>query len=95
MFDTIEPPQQFIALRWSFLLYISYGFFGLGFFLIDVWKHAVSHPLRLALSIAMFILAMTWLVVTLRTRRPLTNRAFSIRNIIFVVLLLAHTGLQG
>ena len=80
-----------MALRWSFLMYICYGFGGLAYFAIDVWKHGLAHPLRLAVSIAMFSLAVRWLIAAVKTRRPLTKRVFSDRNAIFALLLLAYS----
>jgi uncharacterized membrane protein len=94
MFETLEPPQQVVGLRWSFVLYISYGFLGLALFIVGVWSHGLSQPLRLAVSLAMFILAVTWLITTLKTRRPLTNRQFSVRLVIFVVLIVANNAIQ-
>jgi hypothetical protein len=38
----------------------------------------------------MFLLSLTWLITTLRSTVPVTNRKFGLRNVILILLLMAH-----
>jgi hypothetical protein len=89
MFETLEPPEQIVALRWPLLMYGTYGLGGLVFVILGVRRHGFSQPISLAISCVMFCLSLTWLVTTLRSGSPPSHR-FRFRNIILVLLLMAH-----
>ena len=90
MFDTLEPPEQIVARRWPLLMYGTYALAGLLFAIVGVRKHGLSQPFSLAIACVVFFLSLTWLVLTLKSESPLTNRKFSVRNIILILLLMAH-----
>jgi hypothetical protein len=90
MFETLEPREQ-PASRWlAFLMYIVYGFCGLVFFVLGTLRNGFSRPTALVISAAMFLLSVTWLIVTLRSKASLTSRQVGMRNIMLLVLLMAH-----
>jgi hypothetical protein len=90
MFETLEPPEQIVARPWPYVLYVSYGVFGLTFFVLGALRHGFSHPFRLAVSAAMLYLSLTWLISALRAGPPITTRKLAVRNMIFVLLLIAQ-----
>jgi hypothetical protein len=55
-----------------------------------VRRHGFSHLFSPAIAALMFFLSLTWLVTTLRSASPLTNRTVGIRNIVLLLLLMAH-----
>lgn len=89
MFDTLEPPEQAVARRWPLLIYGTYAVGGLVFLILGLRRHGFSQPFGLAVSVAMFLLSLTWLVTTLRSTTPITNRHFGVRNMILILLLMA------
>ena len=90
MFDTLEPPEQEVSRRWLLLMYGTYALGGLVFITLGLRRHGVSQPFRLAVGTAMFLLSVTWLVTGLRSTSPMTNRQFGVRNMILILLLMAH-----
>jgi hypothetical protein len=90
MFETLEPPEQIVAHRWPLLTYGIYSLAGLVFAILGVRRHGFSQPVSLAIACVMFFLSLTWLVTTLRSRSPLTNRKVGFRNILLLLLLMAH-----
>ncbi|HZQ67392.1 MAG TPA: hypothetical protein VFA68_02640 [Terriglobales bacterium] len=90
MFDTLEPSEQLIARRWPLLMYGTYAVGGLVFVVLGLRRHGFSQPFRLALGTAMFSLSITWFTTTLRSTSPWTNRKFGVRNMILILLLMAH-----
>jgi hypothetical protein len=90
MFETLEPPEQLVARRWPLLLYGTYSLAGLGFFLLGVRRHGLSQSFNLTIAAIMLVLSLVWLVMTLRSKSPLSSRSFSVRTIILWVLLMAH-----
>jgi hypothetical protein len=90
MFETLEPPEQMLVRRWPLLSYGIYGLAGLVFVVVGVRRRGFSQPVSLAIACAMFFLSLTWLVTTLRSGSPLTNRKVGFRNIILLLLLMAH-----
>jgi hypothetical protein len=63
---------------------------GLAFFFLGVRRHGLSQPFGLAIAAIMLVLSLVWLVMTLRSRSPLSSRGFGVRSIILLVLLMAH-----
>lgn len=90
MFDTLEPPEQVVARRWPILLYGVYLLGGLAYVVLGVRRHGFSQPISLAIGCVMFVLSLMWLVTTLRSKAPLTNREFGPRIIILVLLQMAQ-----
>ena len=90
MFETLERPEQRVARRWPLLAYGVYAFGGVVFFVLGVLRHGFSQPFRLVIAAVMFLLSLTWLIATLRAGTPPTNRHFSIRSMILLLLLMAH-----
>ena len=90
MFETLEPPKEIVARRWPLLMYGIYGLAGLVFVTLDLRRHGFSQPFNLAIGSVMFFLSLTWLVTTLRSESPITNRKVGFRNIIFLLLLMAQ-----
>jgi hypothetical protein len=90
MFETLEPPEQLVARPWPLLMYGTYSLAGLAFFLLGVRRHGLSQPFGLAIAAIMVVLSLAWLVMTLRSKSPLSSRSFGVRSIILLVLLMAH-----
>lgn len=90
MFETLKPPEQLIARRWAFLMYGTYSVVGFVFLVFGVRRHGFSQPFGLAIAAVTLVLSVVWLVTTLRSSAPLASRTFGIRNIILLVLLMAH-----
>jgi hypothetical protein len=90
MFETLGPPEQTVARRWPLLMYSTYALGGLVFLIFGVRRHGFSQPFRLAVGAAILILSLASLATTLRTKSPMTNRNFVVRNMILIVLLMAH-----
>src|SRR5579864_1523455 len=90
MFETLDPDEQAIARRWPLLMYALFAGAGLVFLILDVRRHDFSHPFGLAIATAMFLLSVVWLLTTFRSTSPVTNRSFGVRNIILILLLMAH-----
>jgi len=90
MFETLEPPEQTVARRWPLLMYSTYALGGLVFLIFGVRRHGFSQPFRLAVGGVMLILSLAWLVTTLRAKSPMTSRNFGVRQMILIVLLMAH-----
>ena len=95
MFETSDPEEQVVARRWPLLMYGTYAAAGLVFLILGVHRHGFSQPFRLAVGAAMFLLSLFWLVKTLRSTLPVTTRSFGVRNIILILLLMAHTMAQN
>ena len=95
MFETLDPAEQSVPRRWPLLMYSTYAVGGLVFLIFGVRKHGFSQPFRLAIGTAMFFLSLTWLVTTLRSTSPITNRNFGVRNMILILLLMAHEIANG
>jgi hypothetical protein len=90
MFETLETPEQIVAPRWPLLMYGTYGLASLVFAILGVRRHGFSQPVSLAIACVMFFLSLTWFVTTLRSASPLTNRKNQVRNVILLLLLIAH-----
>jgi hypothetical protein len=90
MFETLDPGEQAVARRWPLLLYGAFAIGGLVFSVLDVRRHGFSHPFGLVIATLMFLLSLIWLVTTFVSNSPITNRSVGIRNIILVLLLMAH-----
>ena len=90
MFETLDPGEQAVARRWPLLLYGIFAVAGLVFLILDVPRHGFSHPFGPAVAIAMFLLSLVWLVTTFRSTSAITNRSVGVRNIILILLLMAH-----
>jgi len=90
MFETLEPPEQIVPRRWLLLMYGIYLLAGLVFLTLGLWRHGVSQPFRLAIHTAMFLLSLTWLATSVRSTSQTTNRQFRVRNMIMILLLMAH-----
>jgi hypothetical protein len=90
MFETLEPPEQIVPRRLPLLMYGSYALVGLEFVILGVRRHGLSQPVSLAIACLMLFLSLTWLVTTLRSGSPLTSRKIGVRNIILLLLLMAH-----
>lgn len=90
MFETLEPPEQVVARRWPLLLYGTYLLGGLVYVVFGVRRHGFSQPINLAIGCVMFLLSLTWLITTLKSKSPLTNREFRFRVIILVLLQMAQ-----
>jgi hypothetical protein len=90
MFETLEPPEQSVSRRWPLLAYGTYALGGLGFLILGVRRHGFSQPFSLVIAAVMLLLSLTWLVTTLRSGTPPTNRNFGVRGIILLLLLMAH-----
>jgi hypothetical protein len=90
MFETLDPQEQTVARRWPLLMYSTYAVGGLVFSILGVRRHGFSQPFRLVVGAAMFLLSLTWLVTTVRSTVPATNRNFGVRNIILILLLMAQ-----
>ena len=89
MFETLEPPEQIVALRWPLLMYGTYALVGLVFLILGVRRHGFSQPVSLAAASVMFCLSARWLVTTLRSGFP-PNHRFRFRIIVLILLLMAH-----
>jgi hypothetical protein len=89
MFEILEPPEEVVARRWPLLMYGTYGLGGLAFVILGVRRHGFSQPITLAIACVMFFLSLTWLVATLRSGPPPSHK-LRFRNIILVLLLMAH-----
>jgi hypothetical protein len=90
MFETLDPQEQPVARRWPLLMYCTYSVGGLVFLILGLRRHGFSQPFRLAVGTAIFLLSVTWLVTTLRSTSPITSRNFGVRNLILILLLMAH-----
>ena len=90
MFETLEPAEQRVSRRWPLLAYCVYALAGLVFLILGVYRHGFSQPFSLVIAAVMLLLSLTWLVTTLGSGTPATNRNLKIRNIILLLLLLAH-----
>jgi hypothetical protein len=87
MFDSLErPPDEPLARHWPILFYGLYCLVGLESFSLDVLRHHFAHPVALAVSCVMFFLSLTWLVTTLKSRSPLTNRSIRFPFMVLIVL---------
>ena len=89
MFETLEPPEQFVARRWLLLMYGTYCLGGLGFVFLDVRRHGFTPPVHLSFSCVMFSLSLMWLVTTLKSGTPVTSRKAEFRNMALLLLLAA------
>lgn len=82
--------------RWPVLAFSTYGLAGAVFSVLGILdilglrRHGFSQLFGFAVGAAMVVLSVVWLITTLRTKTPLTNRTFSFRNLILILLLLAH-----
>jgi hypothetical protein len=90
MFERLEPPEQPVARRWPLLMYGTYSLIGILFLLLGVLRHGLSQPFSLAIAAIMVVLSLVWLVMTLRSKSPLSGRTFSVRMIALLLLLMAH-----
>jgi hypothetical protein len=71
-------------------MYSTYAVGGLVFSILGVRRHGLSQPFRLVVGAAMFLLSLTWLITTVRSTVPVTNRNFGVRNMILILLLMAQ-----
>ena len=90
MFETLDPREQAVARRWPLLMYATFAIAGFVFLILDVRRHGFSHPFGLAVAAAMLLLSLLWLVTTFGSTSPITNRSLRVRNIILILLLMAH-----
>jgi hypothetical protein len=90
MFETLEPSEQPVKYRWLLLMfYGTYCLVGLVSGTLSVRRHGLSQPAQLALSCALFLLSLMWLVATLRSGTSLSSRKAGFRNIILLLVFLA------
>jgi hypothetical protein len=94
MFETLEPPLRLVPRRYPILLYGIYCLMGLMFLVLGVRRHGFSQPAHLALSCVMFCLSLVWLIGALKSESPLTNHKAGLRNLILLLLLVAHNFLS-
>jgi hypothetical protein len=95
MFETLEPSERPLKYRWLLLMfYGTYCVVGLVFGALSVMRHGLSQPAHLALSFALFLLSLTWLVAALRSGTSLSNRQAGFRNIILLIVFLALNSLS-
>ncbi len=90
MFESLDPQEQTVSRQWPLLMYGTSAVGGFVFLILGVRRHGFSQPFRLVVGAAMFLLSVTWLATTLRSTGPMTNRNFGLRNIILILLLMAH-----
>lgn len=90
MFGTLDPGEQAVARRWPLLMYATFSVAGLLFMILDVRRHRFSHPFGLAIAAVMFLLSIIWLLRTFGSASPISNRRLGIRNVILILLLMAH-----
>lgn len=90
MFETLEPSERPVEHRWLLLMfYGTYWFAGLVSGTLTVRRHGFSQPAHLALSCAMFLLSLIWLVATLKAGPSLSSRKVASRNLILLLVFLA------
>ena len=87
MFETLDPPAQTVTRRWPLLMNGTYAVVGLGFLLLGLLRH---QPFRLVIGAAMLLMSLTWLVTTVKSTSPMTNRQFRVRTVILILLLVAE-----
>jgi hypothetical protein len=90
MFETLEPPEQRVTRRWPVLMFGTYGLVGLVEFLVVLRRHGLTQPFSLAIATITLVLSLVWLVMTLRSRSPLSSRSFVVRSIVLLVLLMVR-----
>jgi hypothetical protein len=90
MFEPLEPPEEIVARRGPLLMYSAFGLAGLVFLGLGLRRHGLAQPFRLIAATLMLLLSLTWFAATLRSGAGLTNRTLRIRNIILLLLLVAH-----
>ena len=95
MFETLDPGEQAVTRRWPLLMYGTYTAAGLVFLVLGVRRHGFSQPFGLAVGATISVLSLFWFITTLRSRSPMTNRNLGIRNIILILLLMAHEIASG
>jgi len=71
-------------------MYGTYSLAGLAFVLVGVGRYGLSQRFGLAIAAIMVILSLAWLVMTLRSKSPVSSRIFGVRRVILLVLLIAH-----
>jgi hypothetical protein len=89
MFETLERAERGVPRRWPLVMYSIFGLLGLEIIILRVHRHGFSQPASLAIACVMFLLSLTWLITAVRSDAPLTNRKFSLRNVVLIVLLMA------
>ena len=90
MFETLEPPEQRVARRWALLMFGTYSLLGLVELLAVLKRGGLTQPFSLAIAASTLVLSFVWLVMTLRSRSPLSSRSFLIRFSVLLLLLMVR-----
>ena len=88
MFETLEPPEQRVARPWPLSMFGIYSLVGLVEFLAVLRRNGFTQPFSLAIAAITVVLSLVWLVMTLRSRSPVSSRSFAVRSIVLLVLLM-------
>jgi hypothetical protein len=91
MFETLEDVSERskrpLHRGWPIFNYSALAVFGLGYLMEGVRRR---QPLGAVIGAVVFLLSLTWLITTIRSRTPLSRRDFWVRSQIALWILLAY-----
>jgi len=68
----------------------TYTLVGFVELLVVLKRHGLTQPFSLAIVTITLVLSFVWLLMTLRSRSPLSGRSFAVRSAVLLVLLIVR-----